>query len=197
MTSFYISKLDNFIIEFSELKPHKQLEILKSTIANSLDYFRSIYIVVDETNTNDNLLLFNEAYRSVMNIGYEFVAKINSILDILLTSDSSQTNKFKYEEAIHILFSPGNYLNIFNDLKEGLSSEYINEYLNKLKILEKDKFEQKDFITLQEGIVKLYEDKNKFSLNTKINIFNHYLNQLVLQISKIKLIFKNTYIDTN
>ena len=195
MTSFYNSKLDNFIIEFSELKPQKQLEILKLTITNSLDYFKSVYIVVDETNMENNYELFDEGYKSIMNIGYEFVTKINSILDILITSDSSQTNKFKYEEAIHILFSSGNYLNIFNDLKEGLLSENINEYLDRAKILEKDKFESEDLIKLQENLVKIYENKNRFSLNTKINIFNHYLNQLVLQICKIKLIFKNTYID--
>jgi hypothetical protein len=197
MSTFYVSKIDNFLIEFSETKPQKQLEILKSTIISSLDYFKSAYIIGDENNIENNMELFNNGYKSVMNIGYEFISKINSFLDILMTSDTSQTNKFKYEEAIHILFGSGNYLNMFNDLKEALVSENINKFINKAKIIEKDKFKQEDLERLQEEADKVYDNRNVFSLNIRINIFNHYINQLVLQMCKIKLIFKNTYIDNN
>lgn len=39
----------------------------------------------------------------------------------------------------------------------------------------------------------LHKVREKFALNEKINIFNHYINQIILQLCKIKLELKNTY----
>jgi len=185
MNTCSITKLDSFMIDFLEIKPSKQLEFLNSTINSSITYFKTAYIFIDETNITDIKLLFDNGYNSIINIGYEFVAKIHSMLNILQISDTSQTNKFKYEESAQILFGSGIFLNIFNDLALNIFNEKINEYMNMIKILD----------TINENIfTKLCNDKNIFSLNSKINNFNHYINELILQMCKIKLILKYTYI---
>jgi hypothetical protein len=187
MSNTYISKVDNFILDFSEIKPEKQLEILKSTISSSLDYFKSAYLIAEETNILDNKNLFDEGYKNIIKIGYEYIFKINCALDILCISDESQTNKFKYEEALMILYESSKFLNMFNELNQSIYLENIDQYINVAKILKNDKSEP-------ENLVQLYRNKDIYFLNIKINIFNHYINQIVLQICKIKLILKNVHI---
>ena len=54
-------------------------------------------------------------YKTMIKTGYENMAKINMMLEILETTYISQTNKFKYDLVSKIIFSPVRFLNVFNE----------------------------------------------------------------------------------
>ena len=199
MDNFLISKIDSSVIEYSESNTNQQLQNLKDIVLNSLDYFRTLYINLDDNidnNLNKNFMenehIILNKYKLVMTKGYELVIKINSMLEIIQITDTSQTNKYKYEECIHNLSPPANFLNIFNGIVEDEYKDLMEEILNESKIHQLEQSRNKDLLI--EKINKLIKKKCIFSTNSSINIFNHYINQLVLQLCKIKLILKNTYI---
>lgn len=182
-------KLDNFIVDFSEKKLKKQLDELKLLIVDSLEYFRKLYINIGE-NTDDVL---EEKHKLVTTEGYIFMLKIHTMLEIIHINDTSQTNKYKYEECIHSLINISNFINMFNGIIDDEFKDQTIQITDKSKIQQmKDGIEKNNLI---EQINILNNKKNKFNVNCSINIFNHYINELVLQLCKIKLVLKNTHID--
>lgn len=199
MNNFLISKIDSSIIEYSELKQTQQLENLKKIVSNSLDYFRTLYINLDYNtyiDMNKNLIhnehIITNKYKLVITKGYEFLIKIHSMLEIIQITDTSQTNKYKYEECAHNLFGSANFLNIFNGIVGDEYKDLMEQILDESKIHQLEQSANKDLLI--EKINDLIKKKCLFSTNSSIIIFNHYINQLVLQLCKIKLILKNTYI---
>ena len=198
MNNFLISNIDSSIIEYSELKQTQQLENLKKIVSNSLDYFRTLYINLDDKSDDElnktfieNEHIITNKYKQVITKGYEFIAKIHSMLDIIQITDISQTNKYKYEECAHNLFGTANFLNIFNSIIGDEYKDLMIQILDESKIHQLEQNANKDLFI--EKINQLIQKKCIFSTNSSINIFNHYINQLVLQLCKIKLILKNIY----
>lgn len=124
----------------------------------------------------------------MIKLGYENIAKINMMLEILETSDRSQTNKFKYELVSKIIFNSGNFLNIFNELSIISMTKKIEKCLDKGEINKN----WSDNTRLEE-IDNLHKKKENYALNEKINVFNHYINKIILQLCKIKLELKDTW----
>ena len=132
-------------------------------------------------------------YKLVMTEGYELIIKIHSMLEIIQITDTSQTNKYKYEECANNLIGSANFLNIFNGIVGDGYKELMEQILDEGKIHRLEQSMNKDLLI--EKINQLIKKKCIFTNNSSINVFNHYINQLVLQLCKIKLILKNTYIN--
>lgn len=114
-----ISKLNQLSIDFIGKRVNIQLAELKAQIETSIVFFSSSYIDCSDGEELNNDILeqkYMDGYKTMIKTGYENMAKINTMLEILETSDRSQTNKFKYELVSKIIFSSGYFLNIFNEL---------------------------------------------------------------------------------
>lgn len=186
-----ISKLNQLSIDFIGKKVNIQLAELKEQIETSIVFFSLSYIDCSDGEELNNDILeqkYMDGYKTMIKTGYENMAKINMMIEILETSDRSQTNKFKYELVSKIIFSSGHFLNIFNELSIISMTKKIEKCLDKAEI-------NKSYHTILkvDEIDDLHKVREKFVLNEKINIFNHYINQIILQLCKIKLELKNTY----
>lgn len=186
-----ITKLNQLSIDFIRKKVNIQLAELKEQIETSIVFFSLSYIDCSDGEELNNDILeqkYMDGYKTMIKTGYENMAKINMMIEILETSDRSQTNKFKYEQVSKIIFSSGHFLNIFNELSIISMTKKIEKCLDKAEI-------NKSYHTILkvDEIDDLHKVREKFVLNDKINIFNHYINQIILQLCKIKLELKNTY----
>jgi hypothetical protein len=186
MDSNNIPRLDDFVIVFSEMTLTKQFETLKSTINNSLEYYKTAYVSIDQTDVDKTKVLFEDKLKSIMDDGYGFYAKIHTMLSILQITDTSQTHKYKYEESLHILIEMHDFMNSFNSMWAEEFRENIIRLKNTAEILKNDNSVEK-----QNEIKLLYENGNSYLLKTRINVFNHCINQFIIQLCKIKLILKN------
>lgn len=197
MSYCLISRIGSYIIEYSDFKPSKQLEELKKIVLYSLDYFRTLYINSDDI-SDYNIIeyekIITSRHKSIVTDGYELIVKIQSMLDIIQVTDESQTNKYKYEECSQNLFGSANFLNIFNGIVLDGFKENIEQIIDESKILKLDNNNnEKEIMNIK--IKNLIEKKSNFISNSSMNVFNHYINQIILQLCRIKLIFKNTYIE--
>jgi hypothetical protein len=186
-----IAKLNQLTIDFIGKRINIQLAELKTQIETSIVFFSSSYIYCsDDEELNDDVLekKYMDGYKTMIESGYENMAKINMMLEILETSDRSQTNKIKYDLVSKIIFSSGHFLNIFNELSIISMTKKIEKCLDKGEI---NKNWDDYYKVLQ--IDNLHKEREKFALNEKINIFNHYINQIILQLCKIKLELKDTW----
>lgn len=188
---YQITKLNQLIIDFIKKKVSTQLAELKTQVETSIVFFSSSYIdCLDGKELNNDILdqKYMDGYKTMIVSGYENIAKINVMLEILETSDISQTNKFKYELASKIIFSASHFLNAFSELSIISMTKKIEKCLDKGEINKN----WSDNTRLEE-IDNLHKEREKFALNEKINIFNHYINQIILQLCKIKLELKDTW----
>jgi len=188
---YQISKLNQLTIDFIKKKVSTQLQELKTQIESSIVFFSSSYIDCSDGEELNNDILepkYMSGYKTMIELGYENMAKINMMLEILETSDRSQTNKFKYDLVSKIIFSSGHFLNVFNELSIISMTKNIEKCLDRSTI-----YKNWSSHTMVEEIHNLHKGREKFALNEKINIFNHYINQIILQLCKIKLELKDTY----
>lgn len=194
-----VDKINEFVINYCNLCPSKQLEELKKNILESLELFRSCTVNIndDKVNKLDKLENYRNIHENktklVLTNGYEFISKIRAMLSILEISDDSQTNKYKYEECERNIFSISEFLNAFQDLTIVDIKDELNDSINLLKISQ-DKLSSETNLSEMTKVKSQLEKKNNMSLINTINIFNHYIGQLVLQMCKINLILKYTFI---
>lgn len=186
-----ISKLNQLTIDFIGKRVNIQLTELKAQIDKSIEFFSLSYIDCPNGEELNNDILeqkYMDGYKTMIVSGYENMAKINMMIEILETSDRSQTNKLKYDLVSKIIFSASHFLNAFNELSIISMTKKIEKCLDKGEI-------NKNWssYTMVEEIDNLHEGREKFALNEKINIFNHYINQIILQLCKIKLELKDTW----
>lgn len=193
-----IPKLNEFTIDYSSKKVPMQINELKSQIDASILFFNTMYIDISNTDMRSDIFnkKYNGMYKSIINDVYEHIEKINIMLEILQISDYSQTNKLKYKEVLNDFTDPGQLLNIFNELSIILFDKNINACLDKIEIKYKYKwfnlfhFNRKNKL---EELDDIYNKKNTFMLNERINVFNHYINLITLQLCKMKISLKDTH----
>lgn len=186
-----ISKLNQLTIDFIGKRVNIQLTELKAQIDKSIEFFSLSYIDCPDGEELNNDILeqkYMDGYKTMIVSGYENMAKINMMIEILETSDRSQTNKLKYDLVSKIIFSASHFLNAFNELSIISMTKKIEKCLDKGEINKN----WSDNTRLEE-IDNLHKEREKFALNEKINIFNHYINQIILQLCKIKLELKDTW----
>lgn len=156
------------------------LEELKLNIKNGLDYFKSMYF--EKNDNTEDIESFELKLKSVLNKGYEIFFKINSNLEFLHIVDESQTNKFKYEEAQQFSLSLTGFINSIQDLFYNYEID-INKNLDLAKISNNNS-------DLQNNYINEVCKQKELSILTKINVFNNYINQYILILTKINLIVK-------
>lgn len=186
-----ITKLNQLTIDFIGKRVNIQLTELKAQIDKSIEFFSLSYIDCPNGEELNNDILeqkYMDGYKTMIVSGYENMAKINMMIEILETSDRSQTNKLKYDLVSKIIFSASHFLNAFNELSIISMTKKIEKCLDKGEINKN----WSDNTRLEE-IDNLHKEREKFALNEKINIFNHYINQIILQLCKIKLELKDTW----
>jgi len=154
------------------------LNELRLNIHDGIEYFNSMF-VVDIENIED----FESKTKLILNKGYEIFFKINTNLDYLHIIDESQTNKYKYEEAIGISMSLSIFVNSIQDLFYNHSFD-IDKNVKLAKIT-------KNCPYLCENFKNDVEEQKKLNQKTKINVFNNYINQYIFMLSKINLIIRN------
>ena len=152
------------------------LNELKSNIQLAIEYFSLMYM--------ENIEDFESKTESILDKGYEFFFKINTNLEFLHIMDESQTNKYKYEEAIQFMLGLNSFINSIQDLFYNYSID-----MNKNIDLAKISSNSNNVILYSDYEDNFIMQKNILT-KTKINVFNNYLNQYVLMLSKINLIVK-------
>lgn len=202
-----IPRLDNFVIEYAKKKVSTQLNELKSSIDESIIYFGSQYIdigIINKTFSTDDFetyakiidQLHMDKFNAVIEHGYGKICKINQMLQILEISDTSQTNKYKYNEASKSIFSPGEFLNYINETCYISIDKNIEQFVQTSKIFKNWGRKENGHADYQvEKMKKIQENRMIFTISNKVNIFNHYMNIITTQLCKLMLILKNTYVD--
>lgn len=152
----------------------KLLNELKYNIQFGIEYFKSMYI---ETNTD-----FEIKVQSILNKGYEIFFKINTNLEFLHIIDESQTNKYKYEQSIQFTNGLTNFINSIQDL-------FYNHDFDMNKSVDLSKIGENN-MHLYTDYQNDFEKQKNVIIKTKINIFNNYINQYILMLTKINLIVK-------
>ena len=189
---YQISKLNQLTIDYIKKKTCIQLKELKNQIDTSITFFSSSYIDIDcsDDKLTEELLeqKYTHRHKLMITNGYDNIGKINMMFEMIQTSDKSQTNKFKYEEASKNIYSLGQFLNMFNELSTISLTKNIDKCLD-IGEINKNWSDN----TKVNEIDNLYKDKEAFLLNEKINVFNHYINTIIIQLCKIKLHLQDTY----
>lgn len=193
----YIPSINNFPIEYSNKTLDNQLKQLKLFVDKSIDYFKSTFINISNIDNDADILNnFKNKYKIVIDEGYDYLLKIQTMLEIIIINDKSQSNCIKYEECLKNIFNPTNFLNFFNDLFTNVYSNQIDYLINESKIYRNYSTPsgRDDIFKFNKKIKFIQDNKEKKELNEKINVFNHYINKLVITNCKIKLIIKDIYI---
>lgn len=159
------------------------LSELKTLLTKSIDFYSSNYI--QDTSSIDDYEL---KCKNILSGGYEYFFKINTILEILHITDSSQTNKYKYEESLGFIPNMNTFL-------DSIYNIYINKYeLDIQKYISLSSIE-KNAPSFAEKYIDAIELKKSMLFVEKINIFNHHINQNILLLIKITKNLKNTNIN--
>lgn len=190
-----IPKLNKFTIEYSSKNISLQINDLKSQIEVSITFFSTSYIDCLNTDLSDDILnqKYNDGYKSIITHGYEHVEKINIMLEILQITACSKTDKFKYEKILKDFMDSGKLLDTFNELSIVLFNKNIEKCLDECEI-KKNCFNLFYFnrkCKVRE-INIIHNEKKTFMLNERINVFNHHINQIILQLCKMKLVLEST-----
>ena len=172
-----VSNLGDFITSLDTDKKSLLL-LLKNTIAESIVQFKSNYVGLFEKVDFDRTIQF------LISDGYTLYFKTHSLISILMIKDTSQTNKYKYEECIGYMVSASSFLNMIFDLKNPEFETNNEEYVNLLKACP-DKFD------MECDYRNFIQDRKKMLFNESVNILNNNLNHIILTYTKINLIIKN------
>jgi hypothetical protein len=135
---------------------------------------------------NINYEEFELKCTNVLSSGYEYFFKINSMLEILHIIDSSQTNKYKYEESLGFIPNMNTFLNSIHDIYIGKYELDIQKYISQSTI-------EKNSPTLISNYTEAFELKKSMLFIEKTNIFNHLINQYILLFIKISQNLKKIY----
>lgn len=175
-----IPNLSDYIINLN-CTDKALLAELKSIIQKSIEYFQTAFL------TKETLL--EPKCNEILNKGYELLFKINTCLDFLHILDESQTNKYKYEEAMNYSIGLVSFMNSIQELAHGNHDIDIDKALGLSKISNSPMSTD-----LSELYIKNMEKKRTMADIEKNNILINYINQYILQLFKINLIIKKIVI---
>jgi len=180
--------LSTFIMKLYSKNNEILLNDLKVIINESLLYFSDIFKKIGYSQKN-----IVDISETMVKEGYQFYFKIDAILKTLTYVDSSQTNKFKYEECLEHLISPSNYLNSWSDFKTLKNDLDIAKNENLIKLNLNNLNQNFDLIGCAEEYSRLIEEKKELLIYERVNIIINNLNQIILNITTVKIIIKDIY----
>jgi len=160
-----------YLIELS--KDVKQLiKELKLTLQKAGDFLQLNHVKNSSEFENKCTIIYTG--------GYEFIFKINSILELLHTIGTSQTNKYKYEECFNFMIDLVKFMNFFHGSFYDINDLYIQKSLDLSKI--------GDNTICRHEYEKHFESKILMMHTEKINILNNNMNQYIIKIILISKI---------
>ena len=175
-----VTKLDSYLIGLSEGSPKDLLKELKDTLAKTLQYIRTQYIV-NSTDKDEYKMKQN----NILSEAHEFANKINSLLQLLYIVDESQTNKYKYEECILTQMGPNKLANIFLELN-------IDSFDSELKaIVDCSNLKTEEQISAYKEV---FNRKMTLEFSEKVDSFNSFINDYILSLIKVIVLIKRTFI---
>lgn len=177
-----VPNLSNFLLSLNK-NDKALLADLKTLLNDSLKFFPSNYV----NDCSDSVEL-DDKCKILITSGYEYFFKITSYLKMLRIVDSSQTNKYKYEENLELFIGMDKYLDSVHDI-------YIVKYdLDIQKLMSLSKIE-KNSPTYILGYSETIDSKKSMLLTEKINVFNHYINTYISLIIQVIQNLKYTSIN--
>jgi len=189
-----IPRLDDFLQYMNTMNEDsvkKAYNDLKQILIEAIDAFTSNYV------SDNDFTTFENSCKNLLSIGYIHLFKINSLLDILIIIDKSQTNKYIYQECLEYKVGPNNFTVIIHDIYVGkydseiqqkiALSEIHNNYSSSSELIEDSKKDYSDIIQLKKNMI-LFE---------KINILNHHINLLILEFVKLNIKIKSISFNSN
>ena len=178
---------NNFIIENSEKSTKVLLNDFKNHVNNTINFFKDKYIISFEV-LHDNC-------NRCMTDGCLLLTRINFYLRMLEEKDKNQTNKYEYMKCIDIIQNGNRTMNLLN--LTDLITFSLHE--NETRILNLAKLSKDAHVNL--NLIDEYNiNSNKISIiqnDHLINQFNCAVNDMLLNIIRIKEIIKDIYIGDN
>jgi len=175
-----VTKLDTYLIGLSESKPKDLLKELKDTTVKTLEFMKTQYIQNPEDKEE-----YKIKHNSILSQGHEFTNKINSLIQLLIIVDESQTNKYKYEECLAYHMGPSKLANLFLEID-------INDFTSELKTITECANLKTD--TQIDAYKEVVTRKMTLEFADKVNSFNSFINDYILSLIKVIVAIKRTNI---
>lgn len=179
MSNIFDLDLSLFLIKLQDKKTKELYKILSEYLDEVLVFMTTQYVKNSDKNE------YELKHKNLFTDGYRYVVKINSLLELLIVSDESQTNKYKFEECLTYHMRSAGYATV-------LLSIDIQDYDLELKsIKECSDLKNEEQINEYKEIIR---KKSNYNFLDKINSFNSLINDYILCIVKIKTALKNFYL---
>jgi len=124
-------------------------------------------------------------HKILLSEGFRYVKEIDSLLELLIISDESQTNKYKYEQCYSYHMRSAGFANLL------LSIENQDFDLELKTIKECAELKNDEQVNEYKEVIR---KKLNFGFIDKINSFNSFITDYIICIVKIKTALKNFYI---
>jgi len=173
MSKILIGNQGSYLLSLNK-NEKKLLNELKLILNNAKSFLQSNYL----TSTDG----FEDICAIIFSSGYEFFFKINSIIEILHTIETTQTNKFKYEECFRFMIDLIKFSNLFYGISYDKNEHYMQKELDLSKIIN----------NIGNENVSQYQKHFDLKITMldieKISIINNNINHYILQLVKINII---------
>jgi hypothetical protein len=153
--------------------PRDLLSEVKSEINTFIDFLESKYVTESED--------IDEKISQIKSEGYVYQFKIRSYLEILVTKEENQSDKYKYEECININISTGRFLNSYNEIFNAKENQKIQTIMDFSKI-------KKNSSDLIPSFEERSEKIHNYAAKHYTIIFNNYVNEYILVLMSMKII---------
>jgi hypothetical protein len=174
-----MSNIGEYFIELYKFTPNKLYKELNKLLDETLDFTIKQYI--RETGTDKEE--YKIKYTILVNEILQYIQKTEAVLELLIISDPSQTNKFSLEECLAYYIRSSS----FNNLLVNLNHTIEECDLQQKTIKECSDLKKEEHVN---EYVELTEKKLNLILLEKINIFNMFINDYIKSIIKIKTVLK-------
>jgi hypothetical protein len=164
--------MSEFYKELNNSNQNSKIKSLRKELDLTIDFCSKQYV-------SDNILDVN----TILTVGLDHFMKISSYLEIIIVNEENQSDKIIYEECLGNCISSTGLINALTDLSKNVMNNRLDRLVDYSRI-------KKDTPELAEefkvNMDKLIEDGER----NKILIFNHYINQYLMILVKIKELLK-------
>lgn len=192
MTTLNVPDLSSYLAQIENMSEKELLDEIKKNITKGIEFFKSLYT---DINNHSNLSSLCDI---LVTEGYEYAHKIDCALEIVHIITNSQTNRYVYENCFEYMIRLPTIIGQANDVKmvsvdiEIATSVELSQMkgeLTNVSDVERD--------ILINAYISSVDEKKRLSVNHKINIFNNFLNQCMLQLYQVKTKLKYVNLSNN
>jgi hypothetical protein len=165
--------MDNFYKDLYKVSHLNKIKNLKIELDITIEFCLKEKVVDDIKSNIDSVLI----------TGLDHFMKIGSYLEMIIVNEENQSNKMTYEECLGNCVSSTGLINALTDLSKSVMNNRLDRLVDYSRI-KKDTPELAD--EFKSYMDKLIQDAEQ----NKILIFNHYINQYLSILVKIKELLK-------